>query len=177
MIECTYDIKIRRYRFDQELYKNDKIKTWLRNIGVSPEPSSAYHHWQNGVAERNMRTMREKSSAMIQGNNVGGRIKKIIAKRSEEMMRETSLPAFLWPEAVRQAVWLKNRSPAKAHRYKKTPWEALYALKPDLKREQIWGSRSYVTKAREMRMAAELTKLHTPRATVGYFVGSESESI
>ena len=199
-LERTYDFKVRRYRFDREIYNNNQVKAFCRRIGVSCEPSAAHHHWQNGVAERNMRTMREKTSAIIQDNalvgdttltgdaakaaaqhardkTISGRIRRIITERSDEMLRNTTLPVFLWPEAIKHSVWLKNRSPAKAHRYRKTPWEALHGSRPDLSKEQIWGSRAYVAIPQELRGSKEFTKLHTPRAKLHYFVGCANESM
>ena len=44
----------------------------------------------------------------------------IIGERSGETYGQINLLASLWPEAVRQAVWHKNRSPSKALNLKKT---------------------------------------------------------
>jgi hypothetical protein len=77
------------------------------------------------------------------------------------------------------AVWLKNRTPARALRKKdaKTPYEALKGAKPTLTRERIWGSRAYVTYPPEFRTTTEMTKLHSPCGWLGYFVGCESEAM
>ncbi|KAH0847626.1 hypothetical protein FOPE_00857 [Fonsecaea pedrosoi] len=78
---------------------------------------------------------------------------------------------------MEHAVWLKNRSPARAlrKREKKTPWEAIYGDQPDLSMERIWGSRTYVTLAHEK--TGNKPKLHTSRAWPGYWMGCVSESI
>jgi hypothetical protein len=93
----------------------------------------------NGVAERNMRTVREKAASMIQDTTISGQISKIISEKSNELLRGSSIPANLWPEAFMHAIWNKNRAIARAllKKDKKTPWEALYRLQPSLERERI----------------------------------------
>ena len=145
--------------------------------GVTPiEP---YAHYQNGVAERTNRTIRERAAPMVQEASISGQISKIISEKSTELLRVSQIPANLWPEAIQHAVWLKNRTPARALRKKeaKTPYEALKGEKPTLSRERIWASRAYVTYPPEFRLSAEMTKLHSPRGWLGYFVGCESEAM
>ena len=133
----------------------------------------------NGVAERNMRTVREKAISMIQDTTISGQVSKIISEKSNELLRGSSIPAKLWPEAFVHSIWNKNRSTARAllKKEKKTPWEALYGQQPSLERERIWGSRAYTAFPTEKRKPAHVTKLHHPRGWLGYFVGCESESI
>jgi hypothetical protein len=116
---------------------------------------------------------------MMQETTISGQISEIISEKSTELLRVSSIPANLWPEAFQHAIWLKNRSPARALRKKdkKTPWEALYGQQPSLDRERIWGSRAYCAYPVEKRAAAAMTKLHHPRGWIGYFVGCESESM
>ena len=119
--------------------------------------------------------MRDKAASIIQEQKLSAQITKIVAERGQEMLRTTTMPEMLWPEAIRHAVWLKYRSPTKAHKYKKTPFEAVEGIKPDFSRERVWGSRAYVTIPIETRMGEP--KLHTSRGWLGYFVGCESEKI
>ena len=174
-IEKTYNATIRRYRFDNEFVR-DGISNWLEKHGVSIEPSAPYAHHQVGVAERSHRTVRDRASAMMQERTVAGQINNIISERGKEMLRESSLPENLWPEAVRHSTYIENRSPTKAHKFRKTAWQALHDIKPSLARERIWGSRAYVTVPHEA-LARRGPKVQTQRAWLGYFVGCESESI
>jgi hypothetical protein len=80
-------------------------------------------------------------------------------------------------EAVREAVWKKNRSPMKPLEFDKTPFEAVHGVKPDLTRELPWASRVYVTRPPELSVFKKITKLHAPRGILGYFVSSERETI
>ena len=102
---------------------------------------------------------------MVQETSISGQVLKIISEKGTKLLRISSIPENLWPEAIQHAVWLKNRTPARALRKKdaKTPYEALKGDKPTLKRERIWGSWAYVTYPLEFRTSAEMTKLHSPR--------------
>ncbi|KAK1515355.1 hypothetical protein CPAR01_16776 [Colletotrichum paranaense] len=123
-------------------------------------------------------------------------LSRIITKKALEYIRQSSLPANLWPEAIKYAIWHKNRAPSRALRRsyqnrtggvdnsssddqapktKKgpiTPWEALNRHKPDLSKDSIWGSRVYVTIPPETR---DRRKLHQPRGWVRYFQEDVSE--
>lgn len=177
-IQKTYNIVIRCCRLDNE-FENGPIGTWCDAHAIAREPIEPYAHYQNGVAERTNRTIRERAAPMIQESSISGQISKIISEKSTELLRVSKIPENLWPEAVQHAVWLKNRTPARALRKKeaKTPYEALKGEKPTLSRERIWGSRTYVTYPPEFRDRADMTKLHNPRGWLGYFVGCESEAI
>ena len=174
-IETTHDCVVRRLRCDNE-FVQESVTGVCRERGISMEPIVPYAHHQNGTAERTNRTVRDKASAMIQEASVSQRLTMIITERGQELMRNTEIPENLWPEAMRHAVWLKNRSPTKAHKFEKTPFEALNRLKPDLTKERVWGSRAYVRKPPDAIWAGKSKKLHTARGWLGYFVGTESES-
>ena len=175
-IETSLNIKIRNCRFDGE-FDPGPIARWLERKGVALETTEPYRHYQNGPAERSNRTVRERSAAMIQEDNVIRRIHDITVGRTEEILRQAKRPEKLWPEAVEHAVWLKNRSPARALRRgdKKTPWHALHDEQPSLDREKVWGSRCYMTFPPEI--SVRQPKLHSPRGWIGYWVGRHSESV
>lgn len=172
-IERTHKMKVRRIRMDNEFARTDELKAFLSANGITSEPAASYHHYQNGVAERNFRTQRERTAAMIQENNLPQRIRNIILGSADEILKSSTIPEKLWPEAWKQAMWLKNRTPTRATKSRKTPWELLHHMVPDLTRERIWGSRTYVTVPPERRGY----KLHRPRGWMGYFMGCVTESI
>ena len=177
-IQKTYNIIIRCCRLDNE-FERGPIGRWCDAHAIAREPIEPYAHYQNGVAERTNRTIRERASPMVQEASISEQISKIVSEKSTELLRVSRIPENLWPEAVQHAVWLKNRAPARALRKKetKTPYEALKGEKPTLSRERIWGSRAYVTYPPEFRDRADMTKLHSPRGWLGYFVGCESEAM
>ena len=74
---------------------------------------------------------------MIQERTVSGQIREIVTENGRELLRESTLPENLWTEAIRYATYLKNRLPTKALKARKTPWEALYTIQPNISRERI----------------------------------------
>ncbi len=127
-IETSLDIKIRNYRFDGE-FQPGLIARWLERKGVALEVTEPYAHYRNGAAERPNRTIGERSAALIQEDDVLRRIHDITVGKTQELLRETNRPESLWPEAVEQAIWLKNRAPARALRKKdKGHLEQLYTI-------------------------------------------------
>eukprot|EP00253_Pinus_taeda_P005243 PITA_05243 len=76
---------------------------------------------QNGVAERKNRTLVECARSMLQGKGISN---------------------GLWAEAINTAVYLKNRSPTKCLGFK-TPFEALFGLKPTVDHLRIFGSKAF----------------------------------
>ena len=169
--ERKYQIVILRYRVDNQ-FNQGPWKDWCKKKGITIDPIAPHAHHQVGVAERVNRTLREGASAMIQDNAIGRQIRRIIEERGNEFLRNSTLPEALWPEAVDYAAWLKNRTPTRALKSKKTPWEMEEGRAPDLSRERTWGSRVYVSYTEEERGR----KLHDPRGWLGYFVGCENES-
>ena len=79
--------------------------------------STPYNPQQNGIEERNNRTIME---AAI------------------EMLHDQDLPMHLWVEASRIVVYVQNRTP---HRVleKKTPEEAFSGKKPEVIHLRIFG--------------------------------------
>src|ERR1700722_10683107 len=55
-----------------------------------------------------------------------------------------ALPKFLWGEAVKHAIWLKNRTATRALPNSKTPYEMLYGKKPNLAGLREWGMKVWV---------------------------------
>jgi hypothetical protein len=169
--ERKYNIIIKRYRGDNQFNK-DPWKSWCEKKGIVIESSAPYAHHQVGAAERVHRTVREGASAMWADATVGGQIRRIIETQGEQLRHTTTLPDSLWPEAMEYSTWLKRRTPTRANKLHKTPWELEQGRLPDLSRERTWGSRVYVSYSEEERGR----KLHDPRGWLGYFVGCENES-
>ena len=174
-IEKRNNMTIRAYRLDNEFPLYGELRDWFQRHAISLESSVPYTHHMNGVAERGFRTDRERASAMLQEatSSISSTISKILGTRTEEVMRNVSLPETLWVEAFSHAIWIKNRSPSRALEGKITPWEAFYKLRPNLDIERIFGSRVYVTNPPEHRRKTLLQ----PRGWIGYFVGFETEAV
>src|SRR5204862_5084284 len=76
-------------------------------------------------------------------NGVSERLNGTILEKVRAMLHESSLPKYLWSEAVRHAIWLKNHSSTKALK-DRTPYEALTSQKPDLSSLPLWGTEVWV---------------------------------
>ncbi|EGO02579.1 hypothetical protein SERLA73DRAFT_175992 [Serpula lacrymans var. lacrymans S7.3] len=59
------------------------------------------------------------------------------------MLRSSGMPKYLWGEAVRHAVWLKNHTSMKALD-NMTPHEAAHGTKPDLSLLHEWGCKALI---------------------------------
>jgi hypothetical protein len=103
-------------------------------------------HKQVGVVERFNRTKLEMTRAML---------------------FDSSLPKFLWAEAMNHMCWLSNRMPTRALNGK-TPFEARFKQKPDLCNLVPFGMKAWVKLVHSGKP--------DPRAKFGYFVGYDTQS-
>ena len=89
------DALIRRFRCNNGTgeYNNYLFRDFLSMNSISFELSAPYTQNQNSVSKRAIRT---------------------IVKKARSMLLNTKLSKGFWKEAVRTAVYLKNRSPTKA---------------------------------------------------------------
>ncbi|KAI1006049.1 hypothetical protein K3495_g2172 [Podosphaera aphanis] len=88
-------------------------------------------------------------------------------------MSRNGLPEELWPELVKTAVYLLNRTPNEGLNWA-TPFEQYQGHKPDISNLKVVGCRAFVHIPREKRLAS--AKL-TERAWIGYLVGFEAHNI
>lgn len=123
LVEKEADASIRRFQCDNGTgeYSNRLFTDFLLTDGILFQPSAPYTQNQNGVSERAIRTIIEKARTIL-----------VNARLSEGF----------WEEAVRTAVYLKNRSPTKAVD-SITPLEAWTGQKPELNHLRPFGCDSY----------------------------------
>ena len=87
--------------------------------------------------------------------------------QSRRLHMPPTLPKFLWKEALKYAMWIRNRTTT--HLLSgMTPYEAFYGVKPDIGDIHLWGSRVWV---RDLT-AGKLD----PRGREGRFIGYDAES-
>lgn len=89
---------------------------FLQESGIVPQYTMPGSPSMNGVSERRNRTLLDMVRSMISCS---------------------SLPEFLWGEALKTAAYLLNRIPTKA--VAKTPFELWTGRKPSLKHLHVWG--------------------------------------
>ena len=85
------------------------------------------------------------------------------------MLSGSKLPKSFWPEALATAVYVKNRNPANSLK-DKTPYEALFDLKPSVKHIKTFGFICFVHIPKDECQKVDI------KSSRGVFVGYASES-
>jgi hypothetical protein len=83
----------------------------------------------------------------------------VILERVRAMLHASGLPRFLWAEAARHAVWLRNCMTTRALN-DMTPWEAITSKKPDLSALREWGERCWVRLQKEDKLGGHVCEGH-----------------
>jgi hypothetical protein len=167
ILERQYQIKPEVIECDNELTKSHDIQIFIvvRNA-MKLEPCAPNTQSQNGAAERTGETIKHKANAM----------------------RDSSkLPAYLWVEIVRTAVYLHNRTPCEMYWWK-TPYERFFtflayrdgvvakARKPQQAHLRVFGCKAFAM-TRNTHLKKKRLKRFDPRAWIGYLVGYNSTNI
>ena len=76
-------------------------------------------------------------------NGMAERLNWTLLEKVRSMLHAANLPEFLWGEALKHVIWLKNRTSTWALG-KKTPFEAFNGSKPDLWNLHEWGCKVMV---------------------------------
>ncbi|KAJ9567681.1 LOW QUALITY PROTEIN: hypothetical protein OSB04_003647 [Centaurea solstitialis] len=121
---------------------------YLEQVGIKAEYTTPYTPTQNGVAERKNRTLMD----MVRS-----------------MFARSSLPKFLWGEALKTANYICNRTPTKA--IKGTPFELWNGYKPSLNHFHVWGCKA---ETREYHVE-KLSKVDS-RSLSAFFIGYSEKS-
>ncbi|GJU48721.1 retrovirus-related pol polyprotein from transposon TNT 1-94 [Tanacetum coccineum] len=144
MNQVRLNATIRNIRIDNGTeFINQTLRAYYEDVGISHQTSVALSPQQNGVVERQNRTLVEAARTML-----------IFSK---DLL-------FLWAEAIATACYTQNRSLIrKCHN--KTPYELLHNRKPALSYLLVFGALCYPTNDSE-----DLGMLK-PKADIGIFVG------
>lgn len=102
-------------------YVNNRFQAYLKEHGIVHQTTVPYCPAQNGVSERANRTIMEKARCMLQ---------------------DAGLDKQFWAEAVKTAVYIKNRTPTKAV-MGVTPEEKWSGKKVDVSHLRIFGCLAY----------------------------------
>ena len=118
LVENQFTTKIKSLRTDNGgEYISNKFQSFLKKEGIKHERTVPKSPEQNGVAERMNRTLLEAIRSMISSSH---------------------LSKSFWAEALRTAVYVRNRCPTSTL-VNKTPYEALYNCKPNVKHFRVFG--------------------------------------
>ncbi|GJW62608.1 retrovirus-related pol polyprotein from transposon TNT 1-94 [Tanacetum coccineum] len=123
-------------------FVNKTLYDYYENVGIFHQKTVPRSPQQNGVVERQNRTLVEAARTML-----------IFSKA----------PMFLWAEAVATACYTQNRSLIHT-RHDKTPYELVHNKKPDLTFFRVFSALCYPTNDSE-----DLGKLQ-PTADIGIFL-------
>lgn len=124
-------------------YTSSAFREYLHQRGIAQELTTPYTPEQNGVAERDNRTLMEAVRSMIYSANVHTRF---------------------WGEALHNAVYCLNRSGSRMLDGE-TPYERWHGVRPCVSHIRVFGADAYIFIPAELR-----TKL-APKSTRGIFMG------
>ena len=130
-------------------YSSDEMKTWLLDTGIVAEVTTADQHQQNGASES---------------------LNRVLMDKLHPMLLAAGLHRKWWPEALKCANYLRNRSPTSG--LDCTPYEMWFKEKPDLSHIRTFGAWAYVLKTEAKRK-----KLKDAKATLCKLVGYEGARI
>jgi transposase InsO family protein len=166
ILERQFQVKPEAIESDNELQQSHQFRDFIKTHGLRFEPSAPNTQSQNGGAERS-----------------GG----IIKEKARAMRDSSKLPAFLWPEIVRTAVYLYNRTPKYKHNWK-SPYERFFTFlayrdgivaherKPKQQHLRVFGCKAYAMTSDAQLKKNRRQKLN-PKAWIGYLVGYNSTNI
>ena len=114
------DRKVHRLRSDNGEMATNDFQDFMRKDGILWEPTNSYNPQQNGASE-----------------SVGGKLWRMTVR----LLEGSAIPKGFWPEIVKTAAYLKERSPHA--KLDTTPHEAFFGIKPDLSNLRCLGSEVY----------------------------------
>jgi hypothetical protein len=150
MAQARYKRTIRYLRTDGERSLGSEFDELVAVKGITTERSAPATQAQNGAAERS-----------------GG----VLIIKARCMRIAARLPKSMWPEIVKAAGYLNNRTPKRQLNWR-TPYEALNDKKPDLSHLHVYGCRAY-----PLDKGLPKSRKLLPRAHIGYFVGYDSTNV
>ena len=149
LIKNHIENKIKTFRSDNGgEFTSNEFKALCKDSRIKRDLSTPYNPQQDGIAERNNRTIMEAARAML---------------------HDQDIPMHLWAEATRTMVYVQNHTP---HRVleNKTPEEVFFGKKPEVSHLRIFDYPMYIHILKEKR-----TKLD-PSRKKGIFVGYSERS-
>ena len=76
-----------------------------------------------------------------QSNGIAECCNRLLLEHVHVLLTDSRLPKFLWKEALKFAMWIRNRNRTTTHHLDgKAPYEAFYGIKPDIGDIHLWGS-------------------------------------
>jgi transposase InsO family protein len=144
-----FELRIKKIRSDNGTeFKNSQIEGFLEEEGIKHEFSSPYTPQQNGVVERNNRTLLDMARTMLD---------------------EYKTPDQFWAEAINTACYSINR--LYFHRIlKKTSYELITGKKPNVSYFTVFGSKCFILVKRGRKSKFSL------KVVEGFLLGYDSNT-
>ncbi|KAI3681549.1 hypothetical protein L6452_36348 [Arctium lappa] len=143
-LQVLFSCNIQKLRSDNGTkFRNAKINSYLSEEVISPNFYAARTPEQNGVVERNNRTLVEAARTMPAGSD---------------------LPTIFWAEAVSTTYFTQNRATI-VKRFKKVACELINNRRPNVKYFHVFRCMCFILNDRD-----QLTKFDK-KANVGKFIG------
>jgi hypothetical protein len=126
-IRRYYGYEVKTFRTDNDTSLSKRFITWVKGEGFAVEKSAPYTLEQNGAAEK---------------------VRHIIIVKARSIRIRANLPENLWPEVVKAAGYLLNRTPTRILDWK-SPIEALQSYQglsnpiPSITHLRVYGCRAY----------------------------------
>lgn len=131
LVTNMFGVKILKLRSDNGgEYVSHDFQNFCKDEGIIMDYTVPYTPQQNGIAERMNRTLTEKIRAMSS---------------------QSGVPKEMWPETLKTATYLLNRSPTSCNVL--TPAEVWYKSRPDLSNLKIFGCAAYNLIPKDVRQS------------------------
>lgn len=150
LIQNRFKAKIVFFRTNRERTLSRDFQDFLGSQGITLETSAPYTPAQNGHAER-----------------LGG----VLLTKARAMRIRANLPQSIWPEIIKAASYICNRTPVARLNWK-TPLESAIGIKPNLSHLRAYGYRAYA-----LRQGLARTQKLVERAHIGHLVSYDSTNI
>lgn len=145
LVENETDFRIKKFRSDNGTeFVGKNFTNFLDKHGIQHQTSVPYTPQQNGLAERTIRTLKEKARCMLQDAN---------------------LHKKYWAEAINTAAYVKNHTISRVLDYK-SPLEIWNGKVPDVRHFKVFGSMAMVMIPAEKRKAFDAKSMEM--VFVGY---------
>jgi hypothetical protein len=167
LLKNQYDLKPQVIECDNELTtQKPAVKRYVESLHIRIEPSPPYTQALNGAAERS-----------------GG----VVKQKIRSMRASSKLPAALWKEISKAAIYLHNRTPKYQYHWK-TSYDQFHTFiaqrngmpvehkRPDQAHLRAYGCKAFAMTTDALKKANRLQRFN-PKAWIGYLIGYDSTNV